>query len=117
MERPVTPAPMPQPPEMPQPPMMPEMPQMPEQMMPCMPCMPMHELPCDPRMLRHMYHHLKICHKYELEMLKWYMRYCSSQDGDCRRPYRNPNNPRRYRDYESPYQSPWRRRWESPSDC
>ena len=76
--------------------------------MPCMP--PMHEIPCDPRWLRHMYHHLKICHKYELEMLKWYMRYCESKH-DCRHPHRH--HPHCRRPYHChPHESP-RHRWKA----
>jgi hypothetical protein len=39
---------------------------------------------CDPHMLRQLYHQMKICHRYEREMLRWYMRYCI---GERRRPF------------------------------
>lgn len=73
--------PMPMPPK-PHKPMRP-MPPMPHEphppMMPHKPMRPMQpHLPCDPHWLSHMYRQLKICHRYELQMLKWYMRFCES---------------------------------------
>ncbi|MBA4493868.1 hypothetical protein ACFO25_14820 [Paenactinomyces guangxiensis] len=60
----------------PMPPKMPpmHMPMMPPMHMPMMP--PTYHIPCDPHMLHHMYRQLKMCHKYEMKMLKWYMKYC-----------------------------------------
>jgi hypothetical protein len=83
----------PQPPHAPiMPPEQPEMPHYPEPMPPVMP-MPqdpgMMHLPCDPHLLREMYHQMKIHHRYELQMLKWYMRYCAKKH-HCGRRTRMP---------------------------
>jgi hypothetical protein len=71
-------------------------------------------VPCDPKMLHHMYRHMKMCHRYELQMLRMYMKWCKEQYkrrhhrpyNPCHQPH-NPNNPYnpRYRESSSPYES------------
>ena len=117
---------------MPMPPVPKPMPKYP--MTPGYPTAPHPYVPCDKKMLRHLYHHLKMCHRHEIEMLKMMMRYCrhrkrrscheSPRYYESPSPYRkhNPCNPyespRRHRNnphressspYESPYDSPYDR--------
>jgi hypothetical protein len=56
------------------------------------PSMPYTHLPCDPAMLHQLYCQMKICHKYELKMLKRYMKYCRHHHGHHFRPC--PPHPR-----------------------
>jgi hypothetical protein len=54
-----------------------------------------HAVPCDPKMLHHMYRHMKMCHRYETQMLRMYMKWCKEQwkhRHHRRRPY-NPCDP------------------------
>ncbi|MBH8598450.1 MULTISPECIES: hypothetical protein [unclassified Thermoactinomyces] len=89
--QPVTPAPA-ESSARPAPPTEPAKPYKPMPKPPMPPVMPLPQPPvtlpthmyCDPQMLRQLYHQMKICHRYEREMLKWYMRYCA---GTRRRPF------------------------------
>lgn len=40
-------------------------------------------LPCDPHLLHQLYMQMKICHKFELDMLKMYMRHCAKRRRPC----------------------------------
>jgi hypothetical protein len=55
---------------------------------------PQFGMPCDPKMLHHMYRHMKMCHRYETHMLKWYLKWCKEQ-WKHRRQHQN------YKPYES----------------
>lgn len=93
-EKPSRPQPQPIPPRPPSKMMPPYRPPMP----PCPPCPPMkphhphhhhhhhpHMYPgpihCDMRTLKQMYHHMKMCHHYEMEMFKHMMKHCMDKGG------------------------------------
>lgn len=107
-KKPHKPAPAPMPKPIPKPPMRPCHPVQP---MPPMHPHPVPYIPCDEHFIEQLYHHLKMCHKHEMEMLNMMKRYCSKRKRKtCKPPKDHWDSSRDCWDSPRYFESPCRRK-------